>query len=291
MTPFRLLTAALAALPLFALSTPAHAAASYDACTNFIPSLPTTITTQGVWCLDKDLGTAIGTGNAITINTNNVTIDCNGFKLGGLLAGLGTMTNGVYANGRSNITVRDCNIRGFAIGVNLEGSSGSGHRIERNRIEGSTFSGIAVAGDGVLVRDNLVIDTGGSTVAGNPWTVAVMIGGRGDVIDNQIDGVDGASSDTYQAIGIAALSSSNVTIKGNRISALIHPVGPGANIGVGFVGNPVADVRDNTLHGDLGISVLCTSSAQVLHGNAWLMGLPFGGCSDGGDNYGIVEIP
>src|SRR6478735_8356973 len=142
MTAFRLLTAAIVSLPLLALSTPALAAPSYDACTGFIPSLPTTITQQGVWCLNKDLATAITTGDAIAINTNNVTIDCNGFKLGGLLAGLGTQTTGIHANGRSNITLRDCNIRGFAVGVSLEGSSGSGHRIERNRVEGSTFAGI-----------------------------------------------------------------------------------------------------------------------------------------------------
>ncbi|HEY0661599.1 MAG TPA: hypothetical protein VGD21_09825, partial [Lysobacter sp.] len=59
---------------------PAQAAQSYDNCTGFIDSLPATITTQGTWCLRKDLSTAMSSGNAITIATNNVTIDCNDFK-------------------------------------------------------------------------------------------------------------------------------------------------------------------------------------------------------------------
>jgi len=35
-------------------------------------------------------------GNAITIATNNVVLDLNSFKLGGLSAGLGTNANGIY---------------------------------------------------------------------------------------------------------------------------------------------------------------------------------------------------
>jgi hypothetical protein len=42
---------------------------------------------QGVWCLRKDQSTANTSGSAITINTNNVTVDCNDFKIGELAAG------------------------------------------------------------------------------------------------------------------------------------------------------------------------------------------------------------
>src|SRR5688572_22532073 len=106
MNPIRLLAATIAAAPLLALSAPASAASSYDACTGFIASVPTTISTQGIWCFNKDLNTPVATGSAITVTANNVTIDCNGFKLGGLQAGLGTATVGIFANGRSNLTVR-----------------------------------------------------------------------------------------------------------------------------------------------------------------------------------------
>ena len=69
----------------------AHAAQSYDNCTGFITSVPAVISTQGTWCLKQDLATAIASGNAISVNANNVTLDCNDFKLGGLAAGAGTV--------------------------------------------------------------------------------------------------------------------------------------------------------------------------------------------------------
>src|SRR5688572_8652857 len=81
MTAIRLLAAALLAALLLAATAPARAASAYDSCTGTIPALPATISTQGTWCLSKDLNTAVTTGNAITITANNVTIDCNGFKL------------------------------------------------------------------------------------------------------------------------------------------------------------------------------------------------------------------
>ena len=71
-----------------------------------LTSLPTVITTQGIYCLTGNLSTSMTTGEAITINTNNVTIDLNGYKLGGLGAGDGTQTNGIYAYQRKNITIK-----------------------------------------------------------------------------------------------------------------------------------------------------------------------------------------
>jgi hypothetical protein len=66
---------------------PAQAAESYDNCSGYIDSVPAVIATQGTWCLRKDLSTAQTSGNAIEIAANNVVIDCNDFKLGGLAAG------------------------------------------------------------------------------------------------------------------------------------------------------------------------------------------------------------
>ena len=123
----------------------AVAAESYDNCTGFVDSLPAVISSQGTWCLRKDLATPVGTGVAIDIRTNNVTLDCNDFKIGGLAAGSGTRTNGIGATGRSNITVRHCSVRGFFHGIKLDGA---GHLIEHNLLDRSTWMGISVAGDG-----------------------------------------------------------------------------------------------------------------------------------------------
>src|SRR6478735_2882130 len=93
-----------------AAAAPARASESYDNCTGFITSLPTTISTQGVWCLKGDLATGIASGNAITLDANNVTLDRNDFKIGGLSAGIGTMAQGVAITGRVNAVVRRCNV-------------------------------------------------------------------------------------------------------------------------------------------------------------------------------------
>jgi hypothetical protein len=65
--------APVALVLLAAAASPALAAESYDNCTGFIDPLPAVITTQGTWCLRKDLRTAVASGHAITIATNNVT--------------------------------------------------------------------------------------------------------------------------------------------------------------------------------------------------------------------------
>src|SRR5690242_11044818 len=110
-------------LLLCALPRCASAAASYDTCKGFITSLPAIIDTAGTWCFNKDLNTANNSGTAISINSDNVTIDCNGFKLGGLAAGESTNEGGIVSYDHRNITIRHCNIRGFSFGVSLYASS------------------------------------------------------------------------------------------------------------------------------------------------------------------------
>src|SRR5262245_2921543 len=70
-----------------------------------ITSLPAVITVQGIYCLTGNLNTAMTSGNAIDIQTNNVILDLNGYKLGGLAAGLGTQTNGIHALNCKNLTL------------------------------------------------------------------------------------------------------------------------------------------------------------------------------------------
>src|SRR5690606_2774500 len=74
-TAYRLLAALLLLGGLLAVPSPARAAETYNTCAGFIDSAPATISKQGVWCLRKNLSTNISSGNAITIATNNVTID------------------------------------------------------------------------------------------------------------------------------------------------------------------------------------------------------------------------
>ena len=83
----------LALALLLGAPRPAHAAKSYDNCTGFITSLPAVITNPGTWCLNADLSTTVSTdtssGGAITIQADNVTVDCNEFRITALAGAIG----------------------------------------------------------------------------------------------------------------------------------------------------------------------------------------------------------
>src|SRR5438876_3313560 len=106
-------------------------------CNAYITTLPYTITMQGHYCFDRNLSTAMTSGNAITINSDFVVVDLNNFKLGGGAAGLGTTTIGIHSDSHRNITIRNGNIRGFLVGIEfLGGSSAGGNVIENNVLDG-----------------------------------------------------------------------------------------------------------------------------------------------------------
>lgn len=247
MTIFRLALLASLALPVSLLSAlrPATAAESYHTCTAFIDSLPTVISTQGVWCLDKNLSTNIASGDAIRINTNNVTIDCNGFKLGGLGAGDSSTATGIYSYGRQNITVRHCNVRGFYYGIRI---TGAGHLIEDNRLDNNLSTGLRAAGDNIVVRRNRVYDTGGAT--GTNWAYGIDV--AGDVIDNTVSGLF-ADQPGGTLLGIRTVGRDGVRISGNTILGFDMTAVQGGAVskarGLLSSANHVR-VSDNQVHGN-----------------------------------------
>lgn len=235
--------AAAFVLSLSALaSAPATAAPSYDACDGFIEALPAVIGTQGTWCLDANLATALTSGIAIEVVTNNVTIDCTGHKIGGLSAGPLTETVGVQAVERINVTVTGCNLRGFKSAILL---SGAGHLVERNRIEASTFRGIGMDAEQGIIRDNFVFNTG---IFGTVATrTAILTGGDVDIVGNTIDGVDGDDIAGH-VTGIFADATFASRITGNTVRNVQNGAALGTTVGIA-VGTEswYAVVRDNML--------------------------------------------
>jgi parallel beta-helix repeat protein len=271
--------AALSTLALLAAIVPptALAAESYDNCVGFIDTVPTTVTTQGVWCLRKDLSIGITGGVAVQIAANNITIDCNGFKLGGLPAGDATTTIGVHAGNRQNIRVRRCSVRGFAIGISLGG--GKGNVAESNRLDGNKLFGIYVTGDGSAIRRNLVIDTGGGTYSPGTRRDAIVASGRVDIRDNTVSGVTpGTSVDT----GVAGIAMSDGFASGNRISSLQSPF---SATGISASGTVAAVVSGNFISGVGQWGIRCSTDAVVVRDNT-VNGFTTGvnTCSDGGGN-------
>jgi hypothetical protein len=276
--------ATLLALALLLPSHSAHAAESYDGCTGTITALPYTISTPGTWCVKQHLFTSAAAGAAISVNASNVTIDCNDFKLDGSSAGAGTANRGILASARTNVTVRNCSIRGFQYGIALVGASGGDHLVEHNRLGGNTSYGIFVEGDGSLVRDNQVSDTGGSTLTPNVYAIY----GRYivDIADNIVSGVAG-NGNAGNIIGIFTNNNTGGTVSGNRVHGLLKA----GNIGLRGILNSNSSrvvLMRNNVSGDgstAGIGISCANSTSRVKDTV-IGGFPTGisGCGDAGRN-------
>jgi hypothetical protein len=278
----RLLLAILLSAPFAA-----QAAESYDNCTGTISALPAVIATQGTWCLKGDLSTNITSGSAISINTNNVTIDCNNFKLGGLAAGAGTSTYGISASTRLNATVRHCNIRGFYVGVFLFGVGGGGHAVEDNRFDNNTRISIFVQGDGSVVQRNRVFDTGGSSLTGTPNIYGIATQYSVDVLDYTVSGVTATTGAGGYAFGIAPDSNLDGRVIGNGVRGLLKD-GAGHAYGIYNSNSGRISIRDNDIVGDGAVDstgVLCATATGSARDNVISsFGTAIDTCLDSGGN-------
>ena len=252
-----------------------------------ITSVPFTITTQGVYCFTGHLSTNITSGNAIDIQANNVTIDMNGFKLGGLAAGTGTFAYGIYAYQRKNITIRNGIIRGFYRGILLEDSppytTSQGHVVRGILADQNTGIGIHVQGRGMTIRRNMVVDTGGSTIASDPYGIWVF-GPGNNVLDNQVSTITatGAGGNAY---GIKLDSADNSMVKDNRLSEAVAS-GSGTGYGIYMLSSNDVMVRNNIISvADVGIYY---DSSTGLYGGNYTSSVttPFtGGTAAGTTNH------
>jgi hypothetical protein len=251
-----------------------------------ITSLPAVITVQGIYCFKADQTTAMLSGNAIDIQTNNVVLDLNGFKLGGLAAGLGTNAIGIHAVDRLNITIKNGTVRGFLTGIQITTSGSSqGHVVEDIRADQNTSIGIDVEGSGNIVRNNQVVATGGTTVYGvNARAYGVVVAGSGArVLNNDVTEV--AAQGTSNAFGIFLNAANNSVVAGNRVGDLTSPSGNRLGIYLNASADLIAS--DNRLPG-VQYGILFDGGATGTYMNNVVRGAttPYqGGTAAGATNY------
>ena len=262
--------------------SPAHAETTN--CTA-ITVLPAVITSQGVYCLTGNLATSMTVGNAIEIQANNVTIDLNGFKLGGLGAGDGTQANGIYAFQRKNITIKNGIVRGFFQGILLDDSSfntinSSGHVVKHILADKNTFIGIDVAGLGNTVSHNTVVDTGSSTAT--TFARGIRVRGAGtQVTDNAVSATTATGTGTAMGILLDradySLVQNNTVTDTLRVATASRAIQSTNSVGVFFRNNNLANA-------DFGIFFLGTTG--IYKDNLTFdVGTPFNGGTDGGGNF------
>ena len=249
-----------------------------------ITTIPFTISTQGIYCLNGNLAGNLASGSAIEITTNNVTIDMNGFKLGNLAAGPSTSAHGIYALDKKNITIRNGTIRGFFYGIFFKGpSTNSGHLIEDTRLDGNTASGIVVHGVGSIIRNNQVVNTGGSTGSGFSYGI-IALGSGARVLNNDVINVMATSTGT--GYGIFLNQGADTVIEGNRISDVTST--SVSVLGIYLIASASVTVSDNRIAGVADYGVYYGSSTSGIYMNNTVSGAttPFtGGTAATGTNF------
>jgi len=247
-------------------------------CTS-ITTLPYTISVQGVYCLTGDLVTGITSGAAITVATNNVTIDLNGYKVGGQAAGAGTDARGIVASNRSNVRIHNGIVRGFRYGVSLY--LGSGHVIENMLLDFNTEKGIDVSyANGVIVRGNRVNNTGGTTFGVDVYGIYVLAGSGVRVLDNDVATTARNSANTGSAYGIRVMASP-AFIDNNRVSdSSDYGIYSSNNSDVTLVNNRILN---SIAGGSIGLR---TNAGPSIHKDNIVTGFttPFSASIDGGGN-------
>ena len=176
----------------------------------YITQVPIVLNDQGVYCFDRHWVVRANSGNMITINNNNITLDMKGFKLGNRAAAITTKATGIRATSQVNITVRNGIIRGFLIGIRI---SGDGILVENNLVEYSYFAGVHVEGMNNVIRNNRIQNVGNAPGETFATGISMPDSERVQIINNTISNVE--QSGKISGIGIS--ESKIIEIKENSI--------------------------------------------------------------------------
>ena len=211
---------------------------------------PYSIIEEGVYCFTGNLSVSITTGNAITIEADNVVIDLNGWSLDGLIPRKGA---GIYAYQRKNITIRNGTIRGFYRGVWLEDVDpfiiSQGHLVEDIHAAKNAYTALLIEGSDNVVRRNQVVDTINSFFA---YGISLR-GPRGRALNNDISNT--VTEGDYKARGLYFHKGHGSFAEGNRI--VDHSSVGGSTWGMSIENSDDVLVRSNSvINADYGICYL-----------------------------------
>ncbi len=198
-----------------------------------IDLLPYTIVVPGNYILASDLTTTTG---GITIKSDNVSIDLNGYSIQGETSP-STQYFGISSFGYNNITIQNGNIHGFQYGIYLsdyvgQASSGDeltggGHIIDSVNISHSSFRGIRIEGQGNVVTNNTISYIGGADVTPDSYAFGIeSFGFNADISHNNIFEIRGSGySDLGEGVGISiSRYGDGSTINGNIIKNLASDI-------------------------------------------------------------------
>ncbi|SMH42720.1 right-handed parallel beta-helix repeat-containing protein [Mesorhizobium australicum] len=240
-----------------------------------IAALPAVISEPGVYCLKKNFSVSLADDVAIAVLASNVTIDFNGFKIGNMPAGEETLAVGVGVFERRNVVLRNGNFRGFMMTIGLLASDpekSSGHLVENMMIDSSLVYGIFAVGNGLVLRNNQIVNSADTRVSSTSVTRMLAKAGAGGVT-RQLRAMRTARARAHARAGAAGVAPqidtpgvapimaavTNSVIEKNTISS-VRALGEADGIvvlagqGVAVRDNFIAGLRAGTLVAGIGVS-------------------------------------
>ncbi|HAT1797178.1 TPA: hypothetical protein KLD65_001430 [Legionella pneumophila] len=190
-----------------------------------INKIPVVINKSGYYCLGKNHYYS-GNQNSITIKTSYVTLDFKNHKIELIPRNSANQVYGVYSLNSHHISVKNGQIKGFMMAIYLADSRGSrtnqgshsGHYlIEKMTLKNNFFRGIRLEGVNQRISNCRILNTGGSTVYENAFSMGIEIIGPGSVVENNFI-QDTKASGEGENIGISfSNNNANSVAVGNHI--------------------------------------------------------------------------
>ncbi|HEU4991970.1 MAG TPA: right-handed parallel beta-helix repeat-containing protein [Luteimonas sp.] len=284
---------AVALLLAACFHAPAAFAAGAD-CTE-VTAVPAVLSQPGSYCLAGDFQIDSTTAKAITINADDVILDCRGHTLRNKATSASGKSEGVYAYGHHGIVVRNCSIQGgFTNGISVVQDNAGGTKsyyvtIEGNLVGGPLWHGIRAYGSALEIRDNRVYDVGGQS---NSYAMGIRVAGSDSasaphfhIVKDNV--VAGTLSPAKQAYAIYSENSVASQFTGNNIVATEAPTASGHSYGM-RIGGSMNTVRDNHIVGpprDNDTGILARSSTTDCFDNHIRSPQPTSGCDASLGNY------
>jgi hypothetical protein len=207
-----------------------------------ISTVPYTITTPGFYYLAGNLNYSSSTGNAITINADDVTLDLMGNTLTGPGVATGTV-EAITMSGRTNVEVRNGTVRNFFVGVH-DGdiNNGKEHRAINLRVANTTF-GIIFDGKNHLIKNCSATDNANTGLhigsglitdcVANYNYIGIMLDGPGSVLGNTACNNTGYNF----ALGATVITSTSILVDRNSAIGLPTNYYKGVALGVLITNN------------------------------------------------------
>lgn len=222
-----------------------------------ITTLPVTITTGGNYCLAQNATVNAVTGTSISINSNDVTLDCRNFTIRNTATSSTGSSIAIGATTRNMVKIKNCRIvGGFHTGIKLYQNNAVANQsfynaIEDNYVAGPTMYGIVAYGSAIEVRHNRVFDIGGQA---NSLAAGIRVGGsnvsgqfRHQVIEgNRVVGVWSAASNAYGILSDNSLAS---VFRENLTTGVVASLANFRSYGVRISAGTANTITDNYVMG------------------------------------------